>query len=230
MARPDFAGNGRRTSAWLTVAALALAACASSPARPPREAASRAPDLVELVALDDTLRLDIRYATADNLVGRPVYREARAFLQRPAAEALVAAHRELRAKGYGIVVFDGYRPWRVTRDFWDSVRKDQRAFVANPRKGSKHNRGCAIDVTLYDLSTGRTVEMPSAYDETSERASPGYAGGSSAARARRDVLRAAMEAHGFTVEPNEWWHFNHEDWPSYPILDIPFEDIARPPR
>ncbi|HKA35677.1 MAG TPA: M15 family metallopeptidase [Thermoanaerobaculia bacterium] len=217
-----------RSSFLIALAAilpLGLAGCASD--RPPIEQGSfHTPDLVELVRLDPTIRLDIRYATADNIVHRPVYREARAFLQRPAAEALVRAHRALLEKGYGVLVFDGYRPWSVTKDFWDSVRKDQRAFVANPRKGSKHNRGCAVDLSLYDAGTGKEVEMPSSYDETSERASPDYGGGTAEQRARRDLLRAAMEREGFTVESNEWWHFNYKDWASYPILDIPFERIA----
>ena len=192
------------------------------------------PELVELVRLDPAIRLDIRYATADNIVHRPVYRQARAFLQRPAAQALVRAGRALSGKGYGLLVFDGYRPWSVTKIFWDSVRPEERAFVADPKKGSKHNRGCAVDLSLYALATGKEVEMPSAYDETSERASPGYAGGTAQQRALRDLLRTAMEKEGFTVEPNEWWHFNYRTWRDYPILDIPFESIpgaseARPP-
>jgi zinc D-Ala-D-Ala dipeptidase len=202
-----------------------LAACAAS--RPPVERGPFRPaDLVELTSLDPTIHLDIRYATAENIVHRPVYGQARAFLQRPAAEALVGAHRALREKGYGLLVFDGYRPWRVTKLFWDSVRPDQRAFVANPRKGSKHNRGCAVDLSLYDLATGAEVPMPSAYDETSGRASPDYSGGTADQRGHRDLLRAAMEKEGFTVEPNEWWHFNYKDWRAYPILDLPFEVMA----
>ncbi len=203
-----------------------LVGCAAS--RPPAErGAFRAPDLVELIVLDATIHLDIRYATPDNIVHRPVYREARAFLQRFAAEALVRAHRALAEKGFGVLVFDGYRPWRVTKIFWESVRPDQRNFVADPRKGSKHNRGCAVDLSLYDLATGSEVSMPSAYDETSERASPDYRGGTAEQRERRDLLRRAMEKEGFTVEPNEWWHFNYKDWREYPILDIPFEEILR---
>jgi zinc D-Ala-D-Ala dipeptidase len=201
-----------------------------STARPPFEQGSfHKPELVELSPLDPTIHLDIRYATANNIVHRPVYRQARAFLQRSAAQALVRVHRTLSEKGYGLLVFDGYRPWSVTKIFWDSVRPDQRAFVADPKKGSKHNRGCAVDLSLYDLATGKEVEMPSAYDETSERASPDYTGGTPERLARRDLLRAAMEKEGFTVEPNEWWHFNHRDWRQYPILDIPFESIPVPP-
>jgi D-alanyl-D-alanine dipeptidase len=194
---------------------------------PPREAGPfRDADLVELVTLDPTIRLDVRYATANNFVGRPVYSEARAFLQRPAAEALVRAHRSLRADGYGLLVFDGYRPWAVTKLFWDVTPPAKRDFVANPRQGSKHNRGCAVDLSLYDLATGREVEMPGAYDEMSERSHPSYAGGTPAQREARDRLRAAMEKEGFTIEPNEWWHFNYKDWRAYPILDVPFAAIG----
>jgi D-alanyl-D-alanine dipeptidase len=195
---------------------------------PPKESGTfRQADLVELTTLDPTIRLDIRYATANNFAGKPVYTEARAFLQRPAAEALARAHRSLRAHGYGIVVFDGYRPWRVTKLFWDITPPEKREFVADPAKGSKHNRGCAVDLSLYDLKTGAQVQMPSGYDEMSERAYPTYTGGTAESRRLRDLLRTAMEREGFTVEPNEWWHFNYKDWQQYPIVDVPFSAIGR---
>ena len=219
--------------ARLAAVALLAAAFAARAEGPPHERGRfRKADLVELDALDPTLRLDIRYATSRNFAGRSVYTEARAFLQRPAAEALIRAHRGLEARGYGLLIFDGYRPWSVTRLFWDVVPSDKRAFVADPSKGSKHNRGCAVDLSLFDRSSGHEVEMPSPYDEMSERASPSYAGGTEKQRAARDVLRAAMERQGFTVEPNEWWHFNYGDWRHYPILDVPFHSIgaAAPPR
>ncbi len=213
-------------------AALALASLAPGPCRaagPPREKGDfRPPELVELETLDDTLRLDIRYATPNNFVGRAVYTEARAFLQRPAAGALVRVHQSLKTKGYGLLIFDAYRPWRVTKLFWDVTPRAKRDFVANPKKGSKHNRGCAVDLSLFDLRTGEEVPMPSVYDDMTEKASPDYAGGTATEREHRDLLRAAMEAEGFTVEPNEWWHFNYKDWPVYPILDVPFGEIGRP--
>jgi D-alanyl-D-alanine dipeptidase len=199
---------------------------APSQEAPPKEAGPfRSPDLVELATLDATIKLDIRYATAKNLAGRAVYSEARAFLQRPAAEALVRAHHALKTAGLGVLVFDGYRPWSVTKLFWDVTPPDKHEFVADPAKGSKHNRGCAVDLSLYDLRSGAEVEMPSAYDEMSPRAYPDYTGGPAAARGRRDRLRGAMEHEGFTVEPNEWWHFNYKDWAQYPILDIPFSAV-----
>jgi D-alanyl-D-alanine dipeptidase len=215
-----------RRSVLLLVPAISWIACAT--AGPPAAApGSRAPDLVEIVRLDPTIRLDIRYATTNNFTKTPVYSQARAFLQRPAAEALVRVQADLAPRGYGLLVFDGYRPWAVTKRFWEiaSPKEREEGFVANPAKGSKHNRGCAVDLTLYDLATGREIEMPSGYDEFTERADPDYAGGTPAQRAARDLLRAAMEKEGFEVDPGEWWHFNYKDWQSYPILDIPFEAI-----
>jgi D-alanyl-D-alanine dipeptidase len=205
------------------------AACATAPSGPPREAGRfREPDLVEVATLDPSVKLDVRYATPGNFTGRAVYDLARVFLQRPAAEALVRAHRTLAAQGYGLLLFDGYRPWRITRLFWEVTPRAKRDFVANPAKGSKHNRGAAVDLSLFDLETGREVEMPSPYDDMSPRAAPDYPGGRPEQRARRDLLRAAMEAEGFTVEPNEWWHFNYRDWREYPILDVPFSAIGTP--
>lgn len=220
----------QRRRATLVFWSLALAgACATAPsAGPPKEPGPfRAADLVEIVKLDPTIHLDVRYATPNNFTGRPVYREARAFLQRPAAEALVRVSRALAPKGYGLLVFDGYRPWSVTKLFWDITPQDKRdrGFVANPAKGSKHNRGAAVDLSMYELATGREVMMPSPYDEFSDRAAPDYAGGTAEERERRDLLRAEMEKEGFEVDPGEWWHFNYRGWESYPILDVPFGEI-----
>ena len=146
-------------------------------------------------------------------------------MQRPAAEALLKAHRELARSGYGLLIHDGYRPWAITKLFWDMTSGFQREFVADPATGSKHNRGCAVDLTMYDLATGQAVEMPGGYDEMTPRSYPDYPGGPPEARAKRDLLRRAMESHDFTVEPNEWWHFNYKDWKEYPILDIAFSEI-----
>jgi zinc D-Ala-D-Ala dipeptidase len=185
-----------------------------------------AKDMVEVVRLDSSIHLDIRYATPNNFMGRPMYTQARAFLQRPAAEALVRAVKAFRQKGYGILLFDGYRPWAVTKKFWDETPPAKRQFVANPSKGSKHNRGCAVDVSLYDLATGREVEMPSSYDEFSERAASRYSGGTESQRAKRDMLRSTMVSAGFTIEPSEWWHFDYREWSQFPILDVSFESLS----
>lgn len=194
---------------------------------PDEEGEFRASDLVEPVTLDPTLRLDVRYASSRNFLRWPVYAEPRVFLQRPAAEAVVRVHRALRDKGYGLLLFDGYRPWYVTQVFWDATPPEQRMFVADPNQGSRHNRGCAVDLTLYDLASGREVAMPSDYDDFTERASPDYAGGSPQQRAARDLLRRAMEAEGFTVNEHEWWHFDCRDWQQYRIENVLFKDIGR---
>ena len=195
--------------------------------RPPKEEGTfRDPDLVELVKLDPTIKLDIRYATENNLTGRAVYTEARAFLQRPAAEALARANRALRKKGYGLTVFDGYRPWSVTKLFWEITPADKKQFVADPSKGSRHNRGCAVDLTLHDLKTGRQVSMPGEYDEMSERSHIDYAGGTAEQRRLRDLLRAAMEAEGFNPYAPEWWHYDFKDWRLYPILNLSFSELT----
>jgi beta-lactamase class D/D-alanyl-D-alanine dipeptidase len=190
--------------------------------KPPQEPNKREADLLELVKLDKTIKLDIRYARTDNFVGKVVYPEARAFLQRPAAEAVVRVHKLLKKQGLGIVIFDGYRPWAITKLFWEVTPDEQRKFVANPKTGSRHNRGCAVDLSIYDLKTGKLVPMPSDFDEFTERASPDYKGGTEEETRNRDLLRKLMEAEGFTVNTNEWWHFDYKDWQTYAIYDIPF--------
>jgi D-alanyl-D-alanine dipeptidase len=190
-----------------------------------RKKNKREADLLELIKLDKTIKLDIRYARSDNFVGRAVYPEARAFLQRDAAEAVVRVHRKLKKQGLGLVIFDGYRPWSITKLFWETVQPEHRKFVADPAKGSKHNRGCAVDLSLFDLKTGELLPMPSGYDEFTERASPDYQGGTLEERRNRDLLRKLMEAEEFTVNPNEWWHFDYKDWQDYAIYDIPFSAI-----
>jgi D-alanyl-D-alanine dipeptidase len=206
------------------VAELRAEALAAKP--PVEQGRLRKPDLVEVAPLDARIKLDVRYATADNFLSTPVYSSARVFLERSAAEALLRAHRELLKRGYGVVVFDGYRPWYVTRIFWDATPADKHEFVADPAQGSRHNRGCAVDLSLYDLATGREVEMTGGYDEMSERSYPNYAGGTAEQRARRDLLRREMERQGFTVYPSEWWHFDYKDWRKYGIGNVPVEQLT----
>jgi D-alanyl-D-alanine dipeptidase len=215
----DFRVAPRRPVAVLRREALA----ATPPAPPPGGAA---PDLVELASLDSTIHYDIRYATARNFMGTPFYAAARAYLQRPAAEALVRAHRRLAVAGYGLLIHDAYRPWYVTKMFWDATPDAQKAFVADPAQGSRHNRGAAVDVSLYARATGRPVAMPSGYDEFTERAYPAYPGGTTLERWHRDLLRVTLEAEGFRVYPYEWWHFDYHDWERYPVLNLTFEQIA----
>ncbi|MGH9872899.1 MAG: M15 family metallopeptidase, partial [Pyrinomonadaceae bacterium] len=196
-------------------------------AQPPKEQGEfRQPDLVELAKLDPTIKLDIRYASTNNFLGTVFYSEPRAFMQRPAAEAVVRANRKLKEQGYGLLIHDAYRPWYVTKVFWEATPDDRKIFVADPSKGSRHNRGAAVDLTLYDMKTGKPVEMVSTYDETTDRAYPDYPGGTSLQRWHRKLLRDAMEAEGFTVYEAEWWHFDYQDWRKYPITNLPFDRIG----
>jgi D-alanyl-D-alanine dipeptidase len=147
-------------------------------------------------------------------------------LQRPAAEALLRVQRSLAAEGYGLLIHDAYRPWYVTKLFWDITPEQDHRFVADPAEGSRHNRGCAVDLTLYELRSGRPVVMPSLYDESTERAYPDYTGGTAEQRRLRDLLRRHMETEGFAVYEFEWWHFDYRDWKSYAIDNVRFEDIG----
>jgi CubicO group peptidase (beta-lactamase class C family)/D-alanyl-D-alanine dipeptidase len=195
-------------------------------AKPPVEQGDfRKPDLVEFPKLDPKIKLDIRYASTNNSLSTPVYTEATAFLQRPAAEALLRAQKKLEAMGYGLLIHDAYRPWYVTKIFWDATPEDKHIFVADPSQGSRHNRGCAVDLSIYELATGKPVPMVGVYDEMSERSFPGYPGGTSLERWHRELLRRVMEDEGFRVYPFEWWHFDYADWQKYPILNLTFEQL-----
>ena len=197
-------------------------------AQPPQESGDfLQTDLVELRKLDSTIRLEVRYATTNNFLGTKFYSQARAFMQRSAAEALVRAHRNLRRIGYGLLIHDAYRPWYVTKIFWDATPEDKKWFVADPSKGSRHNRGCAVDLTLYHLKIGKPVEMVATYDETTDRAHSDYPGGTSLQRWHRELLRKAMEAEGFTIYAPEWWHFDYKDWQKYRMGNVRFEEIGK---
>ena len=202
---------------------LRLAALA---AKPPKENGEfRDSELVDVTKLDDSIKLDIRYATTNNFMGAVFYKQPRAFMQKPAAEALVRVHRRLKERGYGLLIHDAYRPWFVTKMFWDATPNDLKDFVANPQKGSRHNRGCAVDITLYDLKTGKPVPMVAQYDEFTPRAFPSYPGGTSRKRWHRELLREEMQRDGFEVHEYEWWHFDYKDWKKYRIGTKTFEEI-----
>ena len=183
--------------------------------------------LVDLEKTIPTIKLDIRYATKNNFTGQAVYAVAtgspvKCFLQEPAAQALKKVQEELASLGLGLKVFDGYRPHRVQFIFWD-LMPDPR-YVADPKKGSRHNRGCAVDLTLVKLDDTELL-MPTEFDDFTERAHNDYMNLPAEAIANRKLLRDIMEKHGFINIPTEWWHFDYKDWERYPILDIPLEEL-----
>jgi D-alanyl-D-alanine dipeptidase len=235
------AGEGRgislsRRAVAFGLAALPLVGCApvgpdrDVPFIPASKAAALKPDdpkrLLELIKLDPAIRLDMRYATSNNFTGRVLYDEARAFLAAPAAEAVARASKMAQSDGFGLTIYDAYRPWRITKKLWDATpvgpKKD---YVANPKRGSKHNRGCAVDLTLHDLQTGQLVEMPTEFDDFSEKAHRDYMGASAAAIANRARLARYLEAEGFAGLSNEYWHFDFTGWEQFPVMDIPFNKI-----
>jgi D-alanyl-D-alanine dipeptidase len=219
----DIDGNVFQITPVRSVSVLEREALDATP--PPEDGEFFATDLVDITNYSETIKLDIRYASNDNFLGVPVYSSARAFLQRPAAEALQRIGERLEKKGYGLLVHDAYRPWYVTKIFWDATPEQSKRFVADPAEGSRHNRGCAVDLTLYDLKTGMPIEMVGVYDEMSPRSYPHYPGGSSLQRWHRELLRDAMEAEGFNVYEYEWWHFDFAGWEHYAIQTDTFEAL-----
>ena len=196
-------------------------------AKPPVEKGEfRKSDLAEIARLDPTIKLDVRYASTNNFLGNVFYSQPKAFMQRPAAEALVRINARLRKQGYGLLIHDAYRPWYVTKVFWDATPDDKKIFVADPSQGSRHNRGMAVDLSLYDLKSGKPIEMVGTYDEISNRSYPEYPGGTSLQHWHRALLRDAMETEDFTVYEAEWWHFDYKDWERYPIGNQVFEKIG----
>ena len=207
----------------------ALRATVAALRMPVFPATDRAADLVDLACFDPALAFDIRYATARNFLGFPVYDTARAFMQRPAAAALSRARMRAARHGFGLLVYDAYRPWHVSALFRHAVPEFLHAFVGDPALGSRHNRGCAVDLTLWDLATRRVVPMPSGFDEMTPRAHVAYAGGSADARVMRDLLANIMQASGFMPLAEEWWHFDFMDWRDYPVMNLSFDEIDRGP-
>ena len=181
-------------------------------------------DLVDLKRIDPSLYLDIRYASDRNFLGFSVYPEARAFLQRDAAQALKRVNQELRKEGLGLLILDAYRPMSVTQIMWDRTPPAKRAYVANPKNGSRHNRGAAVDLTLVDRR-GKPLKMPSQYDDFSKKAHHDYGGSTALARKNRARLRSIMEKHGFQALANEWWHYDFAGWEKYPLSDESFSEI-----
>ncbi len=183
--------------------------------------------LVDLMQVDPTFQLDVQYATASNFLSAPLYQVAGAYLRTSVAEDVQRVHSQLKTMGYGLIIHDAYRPWTVTWMMWqvtpEHLRED---FLADPARGSIHNRGGAVDVSLYDLENGEPLVMPSAFDEFSERASIEFAGGTAASRRLRDLLIAQMADHGFGVYRLEWWHFNHGNARRYPLERITLAELA----
>lgn len=179
--------------------------------------------LVELSKFIPSIRLDIRYATKNNFAKQPVYEEARAFARLPVAKSLKSVQEQLKKQGLGLKIFDAYRPYSVTVKFFELA--SDKSFVANPKDGSRHNRGCAIDLTLINLKTGKDVDMPTPYDSFAPAASSDYKDLPADVIKNRTILRNAMERNGFRVLDNEWWHFDFVGWKNFELMDMNFKEL-----
>lgn len=180
-------------------------------------------ELVEIKKAIPSVVLDIKYATKNNFMRQVMYKQARAFARNPVVEKLKLIQAELKKKGYGLKIYDAYRPYAVTVAFYEKA--SDKNFVANPAKGSKHNRGCAVDLSIIDLKTGKDVPMPTPYDSFEAAAAAKFTDLPPQLIKNRDFLIATMEANGFKVIYNEWWHFDFNGWQNYDLLDIPFEKL-----
>jgi zinc D-Ala-D-Ala dipeptidase len=179
--------------------------------------------LVEIKKYIPEIVLDIRYATTNNFTHQQMYTEARAFARLPVVLALKQVEADLKKLGLGLKIYDAYRPYAVTVHFYEVAHDTN--FVADPHKGSKHNRGCAIDLTVIDLKTGKELDMPTGFDSFSKKAASAYMDLPKEEIANRAILKTAMEAHGFREIATEWWHFDFNGWSNYPLLDLPFPEI-----
>ena len=185
--------------------------------------AQDAHDLVNILTMDSTIVIDIRYATADNFMGDTLYSANICLLRKGVAERLVRVHQDLKKMGLGLKIWDGYRPLSVQKKMWEEMPNS--SYVANPAYGSNHNRGAAVDVTLVD-SLGNELPMPTAFDDFSEKAGSNYQALPKELIENRRLLQGAMVKHGFSVIKSEWWHFNDKNIKSYPVMDIPLEQFV----
>jgi zinc D-Ala-D-Ala dipeptidase len=179
-------------------------------------------ELVDVQQMIPDIVLDIRYATTNNFTSQRLYPFSRCFLRDEPARKLRAAHAELATMGYGLKIFDGYRPLSVQRKMW-AVFPDAR-YVADPRKGSRHNRGAAVDVTLIGLADGAELPMPTPYDDFTERAHRNFNDLPEEVIHNRELLKQVLTKHGFVGLDTEWWHFDDRDWREHPILDVDIPD------
>lgn len=179
--------------------------------------------LVEIDSYIPNIKLDIRYATANNFSGQAVYDQARAYARLPVVLALAAVQQELSQKGLGLKIYDAYRPYSVTLKFFEIA--DDKDFVASPKTGSRHNRGCAIDLTLINLRTGKELKMPTPYDSFAPEAAAEFSAVRKRLKTNRSRLINVMTKHGFKVLASEWWHFDFNGWKEFDLMDIPFKEL-----
>lgn len=182
--------------------------------------------MVDLSLFVKGITLDVRYATTNNFTGEQIYEAPLAFVRQPVAEALKNVSEELALYGLGIKVFDAYRPYSATLKFYEVMKGDTN-FVAAPWKGSRHNRGCAVDVTLIDINTGVELPMPTAFDDFTEKAAVDYPDLPDELLKNRKLLIDIMTKYGFETYAWEWWHYDFSGWENFDLMDISFESLHK---
>ena len=178
--------------------------------------------LVELLKIDESFVLDLKYATDDNFTSKIIYSQAKCLINKNTAQKLIAANNEFKGLGLRIKIYDAYRPSSAQVLLWNAAK--DKSFVASPKKGSIHNKGAAVDLTLVDGNV-KELEMPSLFDELSERSHLDYSDCAESKIKNRELLGKIMVKNGFRRISNEWWHFEDTDSAKYPFLDIQFEEF-----
>lgn len=219
--RRFFAGENGRPFRFAPVSDWqVLKTAADAAVMPAQLSTGQQAQLVDLAQAVPGLKFDLRYAQADNCFGQALTDGRRAFLDADAAQALAQAQQYLKPYGYGILVWEAYRPWSVSKLAYDALPADKKTMLPAPEVGFSHNTGRSIDVSLYLLATGENAGMISGFDEPSVRQYASFAGGTTLERYRRDLLRSAMQIAGFTASETEWWHFDYGDIKGFAHLNV----------
>lgn len=209
--------------------ALAIEATETLISKPPQmENYSQVPDwarLVDIQSINPNIKLEMRYATTNNFFNRKLYPVPRCLLRKEVAQKLSKVQEDFEEMGLGLKVFDCYRPWSVTRQMWE-ILPDSR-YVANPERGSRHNRGAAVDLTLVDFRTGRELEMPTDFDDFTNKAARDYGGNAPQVRRNSNLLESKMKKYGFEPLMSEWWHFDAVGWQKFSLLDVQLDRVPK---
>ena len=171
------------------------------------------------------IEIDFIYATDSNFTHQILYKKPKAYLRLAAVKALLSVANLLKVKGLGLLIYDAYRPYSITKIMWQII-SDER-YTANPAKGSGHNRGIAVDLTLYDLHTGKALEMPTTFDDFTEKAHHNYMQLDSLVLKNRTLLKTVMEQNGFIALETEWWHYYLPNASKYELLDFDFKQMKK---
>jgi len=209
---------------FLFTTGIALPVCREREAKAAEELSGKADDLVDIKEINLRIIVDIKYATEDNFTKKKLYESNKCFLRRSTAFKLDTVQRKLEGMNLGLKVWDCYRPFAVQQILW-AILPDER-YVANPKKGSRHNRASAVDVTLVDLR-GKELQMPTGFDDFSPRAHRHYEDLPEGVIRNRTLLEGLMKRTGFIPLPEEWWHYDDEKWMEFDIINVPFEKLSK---